>query len=130
MFERASRLKLRFETPRGLLTVEDLWDLPLQTSRQNGVSLDQIAIDLNNQIKDATTVSFVEETTRSNEVLALKFDIVKHVIAEIKAENAARHTAAERLDRKQRLLELIAKKQDAALSEKSVEELTAMVDSL
>ena len=29
MFEKAARLKLRFDTSKGLVTVEDLFDLPL-----------------------------------------------------------------------------------------------------
>ena len=41
MFEQAARLKLRFETSRGLLSVEDLWDLPLTSAR--GASLERHA---------------------------------------------------------------------------------------
>ena len=32
MFQKASRLKLRFDSPKGLLSVEDLWDLPLTSA--------------------------------------------------------------------------------------------------
>lgn len=130
MFEKATRLKLRFDTARGLLTVEDLWDLPLQTTRANGVSLDQIAIALHRQAKDATTLSFVDERTTGDQVLDLKLEIVKAVIATKKAEGAAAALAAGKRERKQKLLELIAQKQDAQLVEKSVEELQAMVEGL
>ncbi len=42
MFEEASKLKLRFETTRGLVAVEDLWDIPLIGN--NGFSLDILAM--------------------------------------------------------------------------------------
>ena len=32
MFTKASRLKLRFQSPAGLLSSEDLWDLPLTSN--------------------------------------------------------------------------------------------------
>lgn len=42
MFIKASRTKLRFESPKGLLSVEDLWDLPL-ISTMGKANLDDIA---------------------------------------------------------------------------------------
>ena len=33
LFERATLLKLRFTTEYGMISVEDLWDLPLTTTR-------------------------------------------------------------------------------------------------
>jgi hypothetical protein len=130
MFEKATRLKLRFDTPRGFLMTEDLWDLPLQTTRQNGVSLDQIAIALNQQLKEAETVSFVDESPRANDRLQLAFDLVKHVIDVKKAENAAAAIERDRAATKQRILEIIAKKQDSKLEESSIEELQAKLATL
>lgn len=129
MFEKAARLKLRFDTSKGNLTVEDLFDLPL-TSTNGRANLNDIAKGLNRELKATEEEDFVNNTTKGNEVLQLKFDIVKHVIEVRKAENEAAKTAADRKEKKQRLLELIAKKQDQDLEGKSVEELNAMVNAL
>ena len=51
MFEKASRAKIRFETSKGSLTVEDLWDLPL-TSNTGKADLDDIARGLHSQLKE------------------------------------------------------------------------------
>lgn len=129
LFERASRLKLRFGTDRGLVSVEELWDLPLTHPR--AVSLDQLAISLYKHIRDTgDVVSFVDASKPVNPDLTLKFEIVRHVIAVKVSERDARNAAEERRAKKQRILELISQKQDAALSEKSVEELQALAESL
>ena len=93
MFEKASRLKLRFDTPKGMITTEDVWDLPL-TSR-NGASLDNLAKDLNRTIKETEEESFVADKSARNTVLELKFDIVKHIIEVKKAELTASKKAVE-----------------------------------
>ena len=109
---------------------EALFDLPLQTTRANGVSLDQIAIALDKKLCETPTVSFVDETTTANAELQLQFDIVKHIIEIKKAENAAAKAKQDAAARRQHLMELIAKKKDEALSAKSVEELQAELAAL
>lgn len=132
LFEQASRLKLRFDSPKGLLTVEDLWDLPLTSPSGNRANLDSIAISLHKQTRDAAdTVSFVasSENKRSDE-LYLAFEIVKHVIRVRVAERDELKAAADRREKRQRILELIAKKEDGELESKSVDELRSLAESL
>lgn len=133
MFEQASRSKLRFDTPRGLLTTEDLWDLPLISSSGNRANLDAIAMSLYRQSRDAAkVVSFVSPTAESSEKsqLELRLAIVKHIIGVKLAERAAMEEASLRREKKQRILELIARKQDEELSNKSEDDLRAMLESL
>lgn len=130
IFEKASRLKLRFIGFGGALSVEDLWDLPLQhNTRPN---LDDIAKDLNRQVKEAEgETSFVKPANNSlSEKLALSFEIVKHVINVKVTERDARQEATARAEKKQKLLALIDTKQNQELEGKSLEELQKMVNDL
>jgi len=129
MFEKASRLRLRFETPKGLLSVEDIWHLPL-TSTTGKANLDDIAKDLNGLIQHQNIGSFVQGTAAVDTLVQLRFAIVLHVIKARLAENEAIRMSAAKAEQKQKLLGLIAQKQDEALGNKSLEELTAMVNSL
>lgn len=67
-----------------------------------------------------------EDTTE----LELKFNIVKHIIDVKVAELEARKDAAEKRAKKQKLMELISKKQDAELEGKSVDELMKELEAL
>lgn len=129
MFEKASRLKLTFASSQGLLSVEDLWDLPL-TSSKGRANLDDLARDLHKQLKNGEDVSFVNKETKSDPVIQLKFDIVKHVIEVKLAENEAAATARANAEKKQQLLGLIASKENEALAGKSLDELRAMIGQM
>jgi hypothetical protein len=131
-FEFASRNALRFSTPQGVLTVEDLWNLPLQTTKANRASLDDIGMCLVTRIKEASgTTSLVDEKASgpapADEV---GLAIVKHIIGVKKAENAAAADKVKRAADKQRILELIGEKQDDELKGKTLDELKALAAAL
>jgi hypothetical protein len=128
MFEQISRLKLRFESVSGLITVEDLWDLPLTSERR--ANLNDIAIGLSRKLKDSENESFVVKATPKNEELQLKFEAVKHIIAVRLAEAEHAKQLKENREKKERILAIIDKKQNAALEGASLEELQGMVNSL
>lgn len=130
MFEKASRFKFRFQTPQGAIGVEELWEIPMTGRRGGQANLDDIARDLHKQLKSGDDVSFVLKEKKSDAVTQAKFDIVKHVIDVRLAENEAALKVRENAERKQRILSLIAEKQDKALSEKSEAELRALAESL
>jgi hypothetical protein len=129
IFEKASRLKLRFETSRGLISAEDLWDLPL-TSNTGKVNLDDIARGLHSQLKNDSNVSFVHLDRKSDETIQLRFDIVKHVIDSRLEENKANLQARDNAAKKQKLLEILAEKQDGDLKNKSADELQKLIAEL
>lgn len=128
IFEQASRKKLRFVTPNGKMSAEDLWELPLQ-ARSGDSSLDDTAKRIAAQIRTAEEESFVTKaaTSPTNE---LRLKIVKHIIAyKIAAEERATNNQL-KSQRRQKLLEAKGKKLDEGLGEMSVEELDAELAAL
>jgi len=128
IFERALRARLRFETTRGLLSVEDIWHMPLTSN--DGFDLDSLARELHRQVKDSEEVSFVVKTTASNAKLELAFDVVKHVIDVKLAERDEAKTRAANREKKQELLAILADKDKEELRGKSREEIAALVEAL
>ena len=123
MFINASRLKLRFKTSVGSLLIEDLWDVTLE-------SLNTLAKSLNKELKEAQEESFIGTKSKANAILELKFEIVKFVI-KVKLEEAeTKKNAAEKKAIKEKIMELINRKKDEALSSKSIEELEAELNTL
>lgn len=130
LFEKASRKKLRFISPKGLLTVEELWDLPL-TSQVGKASLDMLAVEQHKKVSDSSVgLSFVIEKTTVNEDEQLRMDILLHIIKVRMEENATNRAAADRAAEKQKIMRLIAEKRDEALSQSSIEDLEALLAKL
>ena len=122
MFEYAARNKLRFPY-KGMISAEDLWDLNVR-------ELDTIFKTLNAQVKKSQEESLLETKSKEDETLAVQIDIVKHIVRIKQDEEAARLFAKERKEKQQKLMELINKKQDEDLNNKSIEELQAMLAEL
>ena len=121
MFEKAIRLKLRFNF-KGVLTVEDLWDLKLN-------ELDMIYKDLNQQKKLQEEESLLTNNL-INDVLNLQINIIKYVVEQKQAEQLAKQTEIEKQQQKQKILEILARKQDDDLQNKSTEDLLKMLENL
>jgi hypothetical protein len=129
MFQKATRQKLRFDSPKGLLCVEDLWDIPL-TSNAGKANLDDIAKGLHRQLQSTDDQSFVTVSKVTDDVNQLKFDIVKQVIDTRLVENAAALLSRDNKEKKQRILEIIERKEGDALLGASLEDLQKMAASL
>lgn len=128
MFETASRMKLRFASHKGQLTVEQLWDLPLKST--NNVCLNTVAQNCHNDLTSQDEMDFIGGTKVDNTVFQMKFDIVKHIIDVRVAENEARNNAKARAAEKQKLLGILSNKKDTELQGKSAEEIQKMIDDL
>lgn len=129
IFEIATRRKMRFDTSKGQLSCEDLWDLPL-TSNTGKVNLDDIARNLHSQLKTDANVSFVFKERKSDETTQLGFDIVKHIIDVKLAEAEETRVRRANSEKKQQLLELIANKENQQMAEMPLDELRKLAESL
>lgn len=109
IFEQAAREKLRFQSVKGDLTTEQLFDLPLTTERTNAASLDNVARDIARMLREQAEESFVD--SRPNPIkllLTLRLEVVKAVIARKQEENAAKAAALAARERRRVLEEALA----------------------
>lgn len=120
VFEIATRKKYRFPF-KGMITVEDLWDLSLQ-------NLDSVYKSLNKLKKDSDEDSLLSVESRENKELEDKINIIKYIVKVKQDEAAAKHFEKEKAERNQQILGIIKRKEDAALENMSIEELTKMLD--
>ncbi len=116
MFKQASKMKLRFATSKGNLSVEDLWDLSLP-------ALDRLAVSYDEELAKSPRKSFISNDSPKNDELELKFNIVKDIITDKLKEKADRDQAKQKAAEKAKLLDLLDKKQSEKLENLSEEEL-------
>lgn len=122
LFIKASRKKIRFPY-KGSATVEDLWDLPV-------TELDKIYKSLNAKVKLTKEESLLETKTDEDEELTVQIEIIKHIVSVKLEEKKEAEKAKERKEQKQKIMSILASKQEEALKGKSVEELQKMLDEL
>lgn len=127
MIEKGLRNKLRFDSAKGLLTIEDLYDLPLL----NGVvCLNNIANSIYKELQQEGKMNFVTEKSVDNELLELKFDIVKHVIEVKKSELSVAKEEASKHQKRQELLAALADIQKDEIKSKSKEDILKELEEL
>lgn len=122
MFEVAVRTKMRFPF-RGIISVEDVWDL-------NVKDLDSIFKTLNSQLKQVKEESLLETRTKEDQELDMKIEIIKYIVKVKLEEENIRLKAKEQKEKKQKIMEILSTKQDQDLQNKTVEELTNMLNEL
>lgn len=119
LFEMASQMKFRYPY-KGLITTEDLWDLtPAQ--------LDTVYRNLSKELKDIDEDSLIstrsaDEGAKANE-LKNKIEVVKYIFNGKMQTIEFNRMAAENAQKKQRLLDALAAKQENALQNMSEEDL-------
>lgn len=124
IFEFATRNKLRFPY-KGSISVEDLWDLSQK-------QLNDVYKILKKELKLVSEEESLMSLGKDDPYIELniKIEVVKHIFNVKKVEAQQREDAVIKAEKKQRILDILAKKQDDSLSNMSEEELIKMLDEL
>jgi len=122
MFEMATRNQFRFPY-KGMINSEDLWQLSPK-------ELDSIFKTLNSQLRQIKEESLLEAKTMEDQILDTKINIVKYIFNVKQEEEQLRLKAKENKEKKQKLMEILASKQDQDLLDKSAEDIQKMIDEL
>jgi hypothetical protein len=129
IFEIASRKKFRFDSERGAMTTEQLWDLPL-TSR-TGFDLDSVAKAVSAELKAQSEESFVTTTTNPRKgELEVMLEVVKHVISFKIATAKAAAERVEKAEKRRKIMDAIQAKDEQALTTASKEDLLKQLAEL
>jgi hypothetical protein len=125
MYKKALSLKIRFQTTKGLLTIEDLFDLNM--SQLSNV-IRNLKTKINKITKDDDELAFLGNTeSKVDEELTLQYEIAKDIYLDKKSEKEKLKGAKEEKVRKEKIMGLIAEKEDQELKDLSVEELRKML---
>ena len=122
IFEYATREALRFPY-KGMQSVEDLWQLSVK-------ELDSIYKTLNKQVKQSEEESLLTTKSNVDTELEVQIAIVKHIVSVKLAEKEAAEKASVKKAQKQKIMSIIATKQDEALQNSSIDDLKKMLDEL
>ena len=124
IFEVVNRSKFRFPF-KGMAgaSVEDLWDISIE-------NLDSVFKVLNSQLKQVNEESLLDVKTKQDEELDMKIEIVKYIVKVKQEENNLRLKAKEQKEKKQKIMEILATKQESNLQNMSEAELTKMLAEL
>lgn len=125
IFETATRKKLRFETKRGMASVEDLWDLSL-------ADLDKMAILIHRKLKEETEESFLAQQKKNpkNETLEMKLSILKHIIQVRLDEKEAKKAKAKEQEEISMLENLLEDKRKEEMKGMSMDEIRRRLENL
>lgn len=122
LFITASKNKYRYPY-KGNISTEDLWDL-------NPHALDTVFKELNAQRKQYGEESLLHVENKETNILNNKIEIIKYILNVKLKEIEDREKAAANAAKRQRIMEVIASKEDAALNDMSVDELRKLIDEL
>lgn len=123
MYKECAKLKLRFPTIVGALSVEQLWDLGTN-------DLNILVVNLEEQYEESKGKSYLRVKTKKDKTLKLMFDVALDVLNTRLDEQEEAASVAEIKKEEQRILGLIQNKKQEGEKELSIEELETKLKAL
>lgn len=128
IYKYAAKNNILFQSPRGALSVSDLFQLPL--SGNNGFNLDTVARNVNSALKAVSEESFVAKTNPNKAPLEIALEVVKDIIADKLAAAEAATLRRAKAEERTKILDALEQKEGQVLASSSVEELRAKLAAL
>jgi hypothetical protein len=131
LFLRAAREKLRFPSPSGLLTAEDLFDLPIRSTDARKASLEGVGNELLLKLKAIPEASILDlaSANPARTALDLSVEIVRFVITTKQDEAVRAASALARRQEADRLRALISSRKASETPVEDLEKQLAALDS-
>lgn len=129
----AQRAKYRFETTKGYVNMEDLWSLSRSILKDvyNELNSEYTELTKGRSVLDDDDDDVINVKQKAKETeLDNKMTIVKYIFDTKKSEEKERKNEAAKKIEKAKLMDLLAKKQDAALENLSEEEILKRINEL
>jgi hypothetical protein len=131
MFDIATRNKFRYDSARGELTTEQLWDMPLTST--NGFNLDAVARNIYNFIKAAGDAPSFVTVKKEDPIVVTAKQKLEVVTAIIEVKLSEKDAAEKRIHKNQeraKLLDLLDEKQNDELKNLSKEDILKKLEEL
>jgi len=122
MYKKASQQGLRIATPKGELSIEQLWQLGFGDLSKSIKAVKKIL-----KTTDDDELSFLEDAKVIDVTNQLRFDILKDVYLTKRKDKEALRAAIDTKAHNQKILQLMEDKKEEGLKEMSVEELEKML---
>jgi formate-dependent nitrite reductase cytochrome c552 subunit len=123
IFKEALKKNFRFQSNKGIVTTEDLFDLPL-------TQLDFMFKSLNKLSKESTEESLLSTRTQSNKDIDIKIEIIKSIVSDKLDEKQKAEARVVNKEKKELLLDVLNKKRNEALVNMSEEDILKALEEL
>ena len=126
MYKRASQLNLKFNTPVGMASLQQLWTVSVNDLKSAVTDAYKVLNKANS--KELDFLQDFEQAASEEETLT--YEILKDVYITRREAAKAKQNERERKEKEQKLLEILAEKKESSLRSKSEEEIKKMLEEL